>query len=170
MMWIKTKDWAARGYGVFTVLFWVFLSLHVAQLILDSQLDKFSDQRNELRMRVSDPNSISTAPADLARAPELLWLGLRVEAPDVAVERLKDTVAWVLLEEKTASYARGMEFMRKQIRLADTQFDRVKRRLSLWSLLTVGLCGLSCPAMLACLRSKSERDRRHRKTEPTAEP
>jgi hypothetical protein len=157
-MRIKTRNWASRGYGVFTVLFYVFLSLSLAEEIVDSQLDKLSDQRTELRMRVSDPNSISTDPADLARAPELLWLGLRVEAPDVAVERLKHTVAWVFLEEKTARCARGMELMREQIRFADTQFDRVKLRFRRWSVLASGLCALSGFAMLSCLRSKSERD------------
>jgi hypothetical protein len=158
MAWTKITNWVSRGYVVFFVLLFVFFSHLVVLLILNSQLLKFSSQRLELSGRVSRLDSTSVAPGDLANAPESFGLSLRAEAPYVMVERLKNTKAWSTLEEKTAAYARRMELMGEQIRLADGQFGRVEARVLLWTPLVEGFCLLSVFGGLACLIVMIRRD------------
>lgn len=115
---------------------------------------RFSIQLSKFGIELSELGLISIAPQNLARAPESFRLSLRVEAPDVPVEKMTKTKAWSDLQEKLSGYAQRLELLEAQRRHIEQQH----RWLSGWvSNLTLATSlGMLISVLYMSLKSKRD--------------
>ena len=155
----KKAKWVSYGYYLFAGLAITGSILGITHAHFNIQLSKLGIQFSEFGIERSDLGSISTAPTNLASAPESFRLALRREAPNISVDEMTQTKAWSDLQEEASAYAQRLEVMNRQMRDLQEHQMRLSRRMSrrfLWtSLLTLpSAIGM---ALFAFLNRKAER-------------
>ncbi len=155
--------WLFCGLAVFYALFFVFCCSSIVEAKLYTRMTQA-----ELHA-YKDGMAMSLASENLARAPESLRLGLRVESRGLPTEEMTKTKAWSELQETVSKYARRLEFVDEQNRLWKQQC--MKR--GLW------MSRLSTAAIIAALlltllyrrsmgrEARRKRETRQSGTEPT---
>ncbi len=110
MPWSK-PGWISRGHTVCSTLLFVFCVLFIVDSTFSTRMMRSGVQAYESGV------PMTLVPAILARAPEYLVLGLRVESRDFPTEELTKTEAWSELQGTLSEYARGLEYVKAQNRL-----------------------------------------------------